>query len=487
MGINYKTNIYQQNFHEPYLKTILKYVQDNASQIQDLVILGDWLDFWMYPAEEQPPTVQDILAAHPGVFHPSDSGDFISCMDSIQGNIIYVNGNHDMTTDIIALQKHFSSLSKKSKTLQYEPKTYSNGPIVAEHGHYFTYFNAPDNHTANEYKPLPLGFYMTRLGAVACEQQLPPYTDCAQVKGNDYPTVAQMLKKDLSPFEKHLSKPLKDIDLLAFVGFKPAEVILHLEEEYSGSKNTTIEMAHNKEITVAQASQMLSYLKIDSLSDVQGIIADSNEDLHAYAKELFTKNSSIVILGHTHVPCMRVEPEQGVNHIYANSGFIAPDSISFKSGKEITGKITFAETDGITVQVQEVLFDKTIRTLYSDSTQQINQAFTVDSGELNGGLLTAGGGSLLVHHKGEVCKLSDLPAGSIIPKVQDIELKISKNPVYRYEVVVTAEDGGIHLYFTDQSSDTYSLSILSTLIKKKHEVSFNSSNPLINKITFKTI
>ena len=488
MGVNYKTNIYQQSFHEKYLKAILKYVQDNAASIQDVVILGDWLDFWMYPTHYKQVDVMDVVNANKGVFMPGVDGDFVTCMDSIQGDLVYVSGNHDMTLDIKTLQKHFSSQSKKGKTLVNKGNFYLTGNIRAEHGHACTYFNAPDNHKDNKYAPLPIGFYMTRLGAVSCEKQLTA-SDCSQVQGNSYPTVAQMLKKDMLPYAQFLANPVAVTSIVGFVQFKPSEVILSEEAHYAGVGNTEIVMGNDKSIKVNDASQMLAYLKIQKPSDIEGIVADSNEDLHCYAKTLFTKDVTTVIMGHTHVPCIMVHPTSKLNNIYANSGFLAPDQPSMKAGKS---KMTFVETDSSgVVSLKEVKVDRTISNIQVNCTAQKNLPFNYTpadkTGTLSGGLLAVGGGSLLVNVNGVPTKLSDLKPGSIIPNVKDIQLKTPGEGKYGYQVVVTATDGRMEFHFVDQSHDNYSLSVLTTLLKHDHETSYDSVNPLIEKITYKKI
>ena len=55
--------------HEPYLAAVLDYVIAHASDADDpvtkLVVLGDLFDFWTYPPEQQPPTVEEIINDQP--------------------------------------------------------------------------------------------------------------------------------------------------------------------------------------------------------------------------------------------------------------------------------------------------------------------------------------------------------------------------------------------------------------------------------------
>jgi len=176
IGTNAPTNLYQTSTCQTNLKRILKYIQDNSSQIKDVVILGDWIDLWMFPSSVVPPTVQQIMDANPQVFSVQSDGDFISCMDSIQGNLYYVNGNHDITVTEKDINDRFAPLSKKGKHVHCIHSTeraayYSSGAVYGEHGHWGSMVCRP-------YKgeKLPLGYYMTRAGmqTLVDKRDLPP-------------------------------------------------------------------------------------------------------------------------------------------------------------------------------------------------------------------------------------------------------------------------------------------------------------------------
>src|ERR1041385_167921 len=55
IGDNSPTVWYQQKYHEPYLTALFDHVVANADQISELVILGDFVDFWTYPPDRRPP------------------------------------------------------------------------------------------------------------------------------------------------------------------------------------------------------------------------------------------------------------------------------------------------------------------------------------------------------------------------------------------------------------------------------------------------
>lgn len=176
IGTNYATNLYQQSEHQANLKKILSYIQANSSQIRDVVILGDWIDLWMYPVTIVPPSVQQIFEANPAVFTPQSDGDFVSVMDSIQGDLVYVNGNHDITVTEQDINGWFAPLSKKGKRVHCITSIkgmacYTHGHVLGEHGHSFSMVCRP-------YKDetLPFGYYLTCAGMqdLVDNKDLPP-------------------------------------------------------------------------------------------------------------------------------------------------------------------------------------------------------------------------------------------------------------------------------------------------------------------------
>jgi UDP-2,3-diacylglucosamine pyrophosphatase LpxH len=71
IGTNAPTVWYQKDIHEPYLVTVLDWIIQNASSIRELILLGDVVDFWTYPPDEEPPSFDAIIAANPKLFGPN--------------------------------------------------------------------------------------------------------------------------------------------------------------------------------------------------------------------------------------------------------------------------------------------------------------------------------------------------------------------------------------------------------------------------------
>lgn len=175
MGISARTNWYQDTVHCKALKGFLRYVLEHAADISEVAVLGDWFDQWTYSPADNPPDVKQIMDANKDVFarQGDGSGDFISVMESIQGNFRFVNGNHDMLAELKDINAWFSQHTDQrvypgvGDDLARPPagNTFyqnSNGKIYAEHGHLHDLFNKPAEMPANPYIPLPVGHFITR-------------------------------------------------------------------------------------------------------------------------------------------------------------------------------------------------------------------------------------------------------------------------------------------------------------------------------------
>ena len=71
LGTDHPTAWYQRDVHQAALVHLLGWVADHADEVAELVLLGDIVDFWTYPADEAPPTFAEIAATHPAVFGPT--------------------------------------------------------------------------------------------------------------------------------------------------------------------------------------------------------------------------------------------------------------------------------------------------------------------------------------------------------------------------------------------------------------------------------
>ena len=170
IGNNTKTCWYQRSLHEPYLAAVLDYVIAHPSgtdgPITKLVVLGDLFDFWTYPPEQQPPTVDEIIKANQPIL--GRQGKLAQAIEAVQGNAIYLHGNHD----IGITQADLDQLPLGSRRLTLVDDTVvDDSGLVLTHGHLFTMFNAPD---ARYHGEVPVGHFVTRAIAHYVENALSP-------------------------------------------------------------------------------------------------------------------------------------------------------------------------------------------------------------------------------------------------------------------------------------------------------------------------
>lgn len=136
--------------------------KDPFDNVDELVLLGDLFDLWLYPVDEVPLSVKEILKKNHFV-----SGALRHCVERIP-HVYYMNGNHDMDVTADAL----SLLSSGSREIQWITtagyrKLHPSRHL--EHGHAADMFNAPDN-SGDTIGGYPLGYFITRLVATAKKQ-----------------------------------------------------------------------------------------------------------------------------------------------------------------------------------------------------------------------------------------------------------------------------------------------------------------------------
>jgi hypothetical protein len=296
IGTDALTNLYHSDKNQATLKRILSYIQDNGSQIKDVVILGDWLDLWMFPSSVIPPTAQQIMDANPGVFTVQPDGDFISAMDSIQGNLVYVNGNHDITVTDKDINDHFAPLSKKGKHVHClnstkGPAYYSSGPVYGEHGHWGSMVCRPYNGEL-----LSLGYYMTRAGM----QQL--------ANGRDLPPLNVLAVQELISYND-----------LTF-----AQAMLTFQANQLGFSRITDLVFTMPDGSTIGADAVANKFPGLSINDVDFLRVDVGGSLNVIAASHLAKSKHrILVLGHTHIKELYAfETLSGSDKVYANSGLL---------------------------------------------------------------------------------------------------------------------------------------------------------------------
>jgi UDP-2,3-diacylglucosamine pyrophosphatase LpxH len=151
-------------FQQPNSKNLTRMLKKIAqdSSVGELVLLGDLFDLWLYPVNEVPWTVRQIIDANPSVTEA-----LRLCVEKIP-NVYYMNGNHDMAVVPSDLDP-FTSGGKNIQWIRAEDYTKQHKSRRLEHGHAADMFNAPDD-SGDTIGGYPLGYFITRLVATAANQ-----------------------------------------------------------------------------------------------------------------------------------------------------------------------------------------------------------------------------------------------------------------------------------------------------------------------------
>jgi hypothetical protein len=112
-----------------------------------------------------------------------------------------------------------------------------------------------------------------------------------------------------------------------------------------------------------------------------------------------------------------------------------------------------------------------------------NQPFNLTGddkkGSLTGGLMVPGGGEVIIN--------GNSLAGIFAGQISAMNLIEIDGFIYKYQINVTGDanlfKGTFHFGFTDETGDTYTLSIISP-ISENHYVDYNSSAPNLKTISW---
>jgi UDP-2,3-diacylglucosamine pyrophosphatase LpxH len=133
--------------------------ESSNPDVEEIVLLGDLFDFWLYPVDVVPLTAAQIIDSNPRLVKALKQ-----CVEKLP-NVYYIPGNHDMEIT----QEDLTPFCAGEKTLRLVPFEQYNALHPGrhfEHGNAVDMFNAPDN-ADDTIGRLPLGFFITRLVASA--------------------------------------------------------------------------------------------------------------------------------------------------------------------------------------------------------------------------------------------------------------------------------------------------------------------------------
>jgi UDP-2,3-diacylglucosamine pyrophosphatase LpxH len=349
IGTNYKTCWYQQSVHEPYMLALLDYILQNANQganpVNRLVILGDLFDFWTYPPSMDPPTIDEILAAHPNLFGPN--GKFTQVVQALKGNVQYLHGNHD----ILLTQADLNKIPGGGHQIQLLPDIYPDASgIVFTHGHLATMFNAPDVRYPGE---VPVGHFVTRAICHMLDTTLPPGQTAANLPDQGSP-YGFSLSSFIPGLNGQFTNPSITNLLLDYVATRCQFSITAPIKMGTGQAQTTISAAKTKydglfTQWVAQNGGGAEGATIAAKSAQ----ADYDGSYMAWFAQQFAfrNNAKGIVMGHTHIPKVGIVQSWCQ---YVNSGFECPSIPDIQAGRT-HWNFTMIAQDG-TMQLMQVVY-----------------------------------------------------------------------------------------------------------------------------------
>ena len=310
VGTNYPTCWYQQNVHEPYLIKVLDWIIANSANIKEFVILGDLFDFWTYPPDMAPPTIDMILQANPNIFGPA--GKLSQVLTALDGNVTYLCGNHDMNIT----QEDLNKIPNPQYRVKKADDVYSIDDgwwTTFTHGHLSTLFNAPDTFNTR-FGGLPLGHFVTRAVAYMVQHSLKPGQTAADLPGQGSPygfDTSSFLLTHVAPFDPSITETFLN----------------YIIERTKIPRDMPVLLANGQSIAIGEASAYYRDLwtqwvaKYGALATYKAAWADYDGSYMGWfaQKRALETNTDLVVMGHTHVPKLGLP--QGSLVSYINSGF----------------------------------------------------------------------------------------------------------------------------------------------------------------------
>jgi UDP-2,3-diacylglucosamine pyrophosphatase LpxH len=123
--------------------------------VDNVVLMGDVFDNNVCPIDVSPPTYDEIIGA-------KKNKKLITSIKKLteKKTVYLLPGNHDIDYDRNEIQNKLFPKINYCNNDEYE-----DGKIVAIHGNANYMWCAPDYRPANKYAPLPLGYFLSRIGA----------------------------------------------------------------------------------------------------------------------------------------------------------------------------------------------------------------------------------------------------------------------------------------------------------------------------------
>jgi UDP-2,3-diacylglucosamine pyrophosphatase LpxH len=321
------------------LEKLLKQIKA-AENVKELVIAGDLADEWFVPATtntyqggDQAGFADRLAEANQGVF---------DALNSIiqEGKILvtYVPGNHDLGITAASIERILPGVSQaRDNVLGLGTYSPADCPKIAiEHGHRYNFFCAPDPFSNQDVAPgtiMPPGYFFTRLGALAQQQNNPTPGDTLPVvtpnsSGDESQDLlfkywniwAESIKS--FPNSYRFDEKIIVTNMEGFTGNFSVDDLVPTQSTSGGFIDVALYNGIQDNWEARQTYNLVP-MHIPVEEAIDSVMSDTEVDKQANL-QYFSNTASdkrIVVFGHTHVP--RIDEDvnnDGKKCIYANSG-----------------------------------------------------------------------------------------------------------------------------------------------------------------------
>jgi UDP-2,3-diacylglucosamine pyrophosphatase LpxH len=282
---------------------------NTRSDVNELVILGDLLDEWVYPMGDDP-----LASQFDKILSTGKNSELVGNLQAVCSNpnieVSYVTGNHDMLSFEQANQSIIKSYFPEMSIISDDPglgRMTWDDVIMAEHGHRYCLFNAPDTWSRSD-GHLPLGYFITRAVADRTGTNVSDY--------DSYDLLAEQITKHGLVDEL----PKLVYEGVALYTGHHLNSVNHVDGLDSFSYNPTVE-----QVASTYAEIMAQWPnRQDIVSNLEAAINDMGTLLGAAIHQFnnptgidFTPR--IILFGHTHNPVF-YEFDTNGGQIYVNTG-----------------------------------------------------------------------------------------------------------------------------------------------------------------------
>jgi len=274
------------------LGAFIKWVTARAGEIDEVVLVGDIFDNWIFPHDIEPPTLPELLQS-------AYAKPLVDALDRLSNTIstTLLLGNHDQSLTAEVLSQVLPRVAFAGN------KALAWGKVRAEHGHAYGLFNAPDPLRTDS---LPLGYFISRVVATADRNV-----------GTHTPSVSQVVREfgELVARREDLPQGVFDA-VCARAGVGPETEIL-MPADLWGGETTTVRFVRDTYKNLYDEWKSRN-------GAARAIIAISAElnDLSLVANTIqIPDGPRAMVMGHTHIPASQRHSLPVLGHwVYVNSG-----------------------------------------------------------------------------------------------------------------------------------------------------------------------